>query len=118
MCSFLTLLSSICPPLSPFVPPLSPFALFRRSVTKLNVCRASLAFCPIVPRVPRIFSPFLVAVLLCLPAIEKKATAVSDSSLLRSAPASGLHRRPIGRTQPEKEITPLLHNLRPRLEHI
>lgn len=78
MCSFLTLLSYICPPLSPFVHPLSTFALFRRSVTKLNVCRASLAVCPLVHRV---FGLFLVTVLLCLPTIEKKAAAVSDSSL-------------------------------------
>lgn len=118
MCSFLTLLSYICPPLSPFVPPLSPFALFRRSVTKLNDYRASLAFCPLVPLVPRIFGLFLVAVLLCLPTIEKRPPPFPTVALLRSAPASGLHRRPIGRTQSEKKITPLLHNLRPRFEHI
>ena len=81
MCSFLTLLSYICPPLYPFVHPLSTFALFRRSVTKLNVCRASLAVCPLVHLVHRVFGLFLVTVLLCLPTIEKKATAVSDSSL-------------------------------------
>lgn len=102
----------------PFVPTLSHFATFRPCVTKLNVCRASLAFCPIVPRVPRIFSLFLVAVLLCLPAIEKRPPPFPTVAFLRSAPASGLHRRPIGRTQSEKKITPLLHNLRPRFEHI
>ena len=83
MCSFLTLLSYICPPLSPFVHPLSTFALFRRSVTKLNVCRASLAVCPLVHLVHRVFGLFLVTVLLCLPTI-KKAAAVSNSSLSRS----------------------------------
>lgn len=66
----------------PFVPTLSHFATFRPCVTKLNVCRTSLAFCPIVPRVPRIFSLFLVAMLLCLPAIEKGRRR--SSSLSRS----------------------------------
>lgn len=81
MCSFLTLLSYICPPLSPFVPPLSPFALFRRSVTKLNVCRASLAFCPLVPLVPRIFNLFFSGSASLPPHHRKKAAAISNSNL-------------------------------------
>ena len=59
MYSFLTLLSSICPRLVPSRSPVVPFYFFLAKIDKLNICRASLAFCPLVPPVPRSLWPLI-----------------------------------------------------------
>lgn len=79
MYSFLTLLSSICPRLVPSRSPVVPFYFFLAKIDKLNICRASLAFCPLVPPVPHSLRPLIA--LSSLPIQQKKAAAVSDSSL-------------------------------------
>lgn len=64
-----------------------------------------------------VITQFLILPALVGNASNKKGRRRS-SSLSRSAPASGLHRIPIGSALAKKKITPFLHDLRPRFEHI